>query len=312
MAMAAARSAALPDGPRLGLALGGGLPFGAAAIGVLDVLERHSLPPACIAGTSMGSIVGLLYAFGYTPAQLEAHFEAFFKTKRLVSVLLRDLRPSRSGFVQGKEVLRAISALVPEGVCFEDLRMPFAVPAACLRTGQEIVFRSGPVLPAVRASISMPGIFTPVEWGGTYLVDGAVISPVPVHILPLLGADVVVPVRAVRAHPPGPRQRIADVRDIDGSAPHVAPPGLLQLIWRSLSLLLQDQFAALVMSQYPLRIMPEIPADDASNTHKVGAIIELGRRAAELQIDAIRAALRTVRSPRDVTPGAASSERLVT
>lgn len=278
--------------PRLGLALGGGLPFGAAAIGVLDIFERHRIPIDCMAGTSMGAIVGLLYTYGYGPRELEEHFESFFKAKRLLPILLRDLRPTRSGFVQGKQVLRSLEELVPEDVTFEQLRIPFAVPAVDLLTGQEIVFRTGPALPAIRASIAMPGIITPFEWGDTYLVDGALVSPIPVHLLDLLGADVKIPMRAVRQRPVDVRQRIADIRDADKhrSRRH-GPPDLLRLLWRSLSLILQDQFAELLMDQYHVHLKPEIPFDYAASPDRVAEIIDLGRREAERHVPAIREAL---------------------
>ena len=99
-------------------------------IGVLDVLQKHAVPIDCLAGTSMGSIIGLLYAHGYSPVELELQFEQFFRTKRLLPVLLRDFRLTRSGFVNGRHLMRELAKLIPEFTTFEDLRLPFAVPAA--------------------------------------------------------------------------------------------------------------------------------------------------------------------------------------
>jgi len=279
--------------PRLGLAFGGGLPFGVAAIGVIDTFLRHGIPIDCMAGTSMGSIIGLLYAYGYSPAEVADQFEGFFRAKRLLPVLLHDLRLSRSGFVRGGHLLKAIGDLVPESTTFEDLRLPFAVPAADLLTGQELVFRSGPVLPAIRASISMPGIFTPVEYEGTYLVDGAVISPVPVHLLDMLGADIKIPMRAIRQRPDDVRQRIVEIRaSQQGRRPRQGPPDVLHLLWRSLSLILQDQFAELLLDQYAISIKPEIPFDYAGSPDKVREIVDIGRQEAERHVADIEAALR--------------------
>jgi len=292
--------------PKLGLALGGGLPFGVAAIGVLDVFEKYGLPIDCLAGTSMGSVIGLLYAYGYTPSELEQHFTDFFKRKRLIPVLLRDLRPSRSGLVQGKQIIRALAGLVAQTTTFEELRIPLAVPATDLLSGQEIVFRSGPVLPAIRASISMPGEFQPVAWGDTYLVDGAIISPIPVHLLDLLGADVRIPMRAVRHWPQHVRQRVADTREGGRTrTPPSGPPDLIHLVWRSLSVILQDQFAELLMGQYPIHLQPEIPFDYASSPDKVGEIIELGRQETERHVPAIRDALAALESANTGTARAA-------
>ena len=285
------------DRPRLGLAFGGGLPFGAVAIGVIDVFERHGIRIDCLAGTSMGSIISLLYAFGYSPKELEGIFTKFFQRKRLIPALLRDLRPTRAGFVQGNSILRVLGDLMPAETTFEDLRLPFAVPAADLLTGQEVVFQSGPVFPAIRASISMPGIFTPVEWGDTFLVDGAVISPIPVHLLDLLGAELKIPVRAVRQRPDDVRQRIANIREMHKDrSPRSAPPDMLRLLWRSLSLIMQDQYAELLLGQFDIYLKPEIPFDVSGNPEKIAEIIEIGRCEAERSMPTIEAAL-TRRAP---------------
>jgi NTE family protein len=283
--------------PRVGLAFGGGLPFGVAAIGVIDVFERNGIPIDCMAGTSMGSIVGLLYAYGYPPAEVTQHFQHFFDRKSLFSVLMRDLRPSRTGFVQGNQIMRTLAKLVPESVTFEELRVPFVVPAADLLTGQEVVFHTGPVLPAIRASISMPGIFVPVPWCGTYLVDGAVITPIPVHLLELLGADIRIPMRAVRKTTAATRQRLADTREeADGS--RVPAPDLLRLMWRSLSLIMQDQYAEAILARAPIAIRPEIPLEFAASRDKLEEIIELGRVEAAKHVPAIRAAMKAVQPAR--------------
>jgi NTE family protein len=270
------------------------LPFGVAAIGVIEALEQHGIPIHCLAGVSMGSIIGLLYAYGYSTAQITSHFEGFFKRRSLVSVLLRDVRLSRAGFVQGRGIMNALERLVRPTVTFEELRIPFAVPAADLATGQEIVFRKGPVLPAIRASISMPGIFVPVAWGGTFLVDGAVITPIPVHLLPALGADIAIPMRAVRECGTVERQRFVDSRD-DAGAPHGHAPDLVRLMWRSLSLIMQDRYADTLMSRYPLAIRPEVPFDYAGSPDKLQEIIAIGREETVKHIPAIRAAMTSKR-----------------
>ncbi len=246
----------------------------------------------------MGSIIGLLYAYGYSPQELEERFKGFFQRKRLIPALLRDLRPTRAGFVQGNSILRVLGDLMREDTTFESLKIPFAVPAADLLTGQEVVFKSGPVFPAVRASISLPGIFTPVEWGDTYLVDGAVISPIPVHLLEMLGADLKIPVRAIRQRPDDVRQRIADIRDAAGPrSSRQAPPDMLRLLWRSMSLIMQDQYAELVLGQFDVCLKPEIPFDLAANPDKISEIIAIGRQEAARRMLDIQAALASYAIP---------------
>jgi predicted acylesterase/phospholipase RssA len=152
----------------------------------------------------------------------------------------------------------------------------------------------------------LPGIFTPSEWGDTYLVDGAVISPIPIHLLDRLGADVAVPVRAVRQRPDDVRQRIATIREAQ-KTPLVKrrAPDLLRLMWRSLSLIMQDQYAELLLGQSDIYIKPEIPFDLAGNPEKVAEIVDIGRREAERHLPRIEAALAAQR--RTNRPRAASA-----
>ncbi|HTO09407.1 MAG TPA: patatin-like phospholipase family protein, partial [Myxococcota bacterium] len=180
---------------RLGLALGAGAARGLAHMGVLFGLAEAGIPVDAIAGTSMGALVGAIYATG----QLEV-FERDLRDRAL-SDLWRYLDPvwPREGLLSGERATEYLRSLIGDWR-IEDLPIPFAAVAVDLVTGEEVWIRSGKLLDAVRASISLPGIFVPVRQGGRVLVDGAIRNPVPVSPLEELGVDVRVAVN-LQTHP---------------------------------------------------------------------------------------------------------------
>jgi NTE family protein len=175
--------------PRIGLALGSGSARGLAHLGVLRAVAEAGLTVDCIAGSSIGALVGAVAAAGQLDA-LEATFQTFDwrKTLSFFDVVL-----PRSGLIDGAKVGELIRAHVPTAR-IEDLQTPFAAVATDIVSGAEIVIRSGDVIDAVRASISVPGIFTPLRTDGRILVDGGMSNPVPVSVARDMGADVVIAV----------------------------------------------------------------------------------------------------------------------
>lgn len=281
--------------PRVGVALGGGLPFGVVAAGVLDVFEAASVPIDFLAGTSMGAIVGALYAAGLTPLEIEAAFTEHFRRSKLLPMLLHDLRLSPYGFFDGGHLMKHIGKLIGEDRRFEDdLKVRFAIPAADLITGEEVVFDSGPVLPAVRASISMPAIFQPLHHQGRYLVDGAIVSPIPIDVVRRMGATFVIAVRAVRSRlaATGPVSITADRSAMvhDGEEEHGQlgpdpghpshPPDVIHTLWRAMSVIEQDRFADLQSNDADLRVQPVLPTDLAGDTDRMHELIAIGREEA--------------------------------
>jgi NTE family protein len=171
-------------GPGIGLALGGGFARGFAHLGVLEVLERNHIPISCIAGTSVGSILGAAYASG-TPL---ARIIAICKTLRF-----RDIarwRVSRLGLASNHRLGDLIERVF-ESRQFEDLRIPMAVVATDLNTGEPVVLTNGNLVDAIRASCAFPGLFEPVEIGTRCLADGALVAPVPTRAARELGAEFV-------------------------------------------------------------------------------------------------------------------------
>jgi len=201
--------------PRIGLALGGGGAKGAAEVGVLKVLEEAGIHIDCIAGSSIGAVVGGLYAAGYSASELDTLFQTqeWFSllTDRKTSLMNEPyqnidgvtyifgfpiLDKNRRGFgiMRGGRIEQVIDSMVSVRGCtdFESLRIPFRCVAADIRTAEEVVISDGLVYKAIRASMAIPGVFKPVEWGDWLLVDGGMLNNLPVDICRQMGADIVI------------------------------------------------------------------------------------------------------------------------
>jgi predicted acylesterase/phospholipase RssA len=172
---------------KIGLALGGGSAKGFAHIGVLKVLHKNKIFPDYIAGTSAGAMVGALYAAGHSPEDIE---EIAKKTdwKRVM-----DFTIPKSGFIEGKLIENKIRREV-NGKKFSQLNIPFRAVAYNLDLHEKVVFSKGDVAKAVRASLSIPGIFAPLKIDGHRYIDGGVVDPTPFDVVKKMGADYVIAV----------------------------------------------------------------------------------------------------------------------
>jgi NTE family protein len=176
------------SGARLGLTLGGGSARGFSHIGVLKALEEAGYKPDVIAGTSAGSLVGIFYAAGFTPWQME---EVALKVREI------DVADVNSANKRGMFAGEALQRLVNEYARnrpIERLKIPYAAVATNLATGEAVMLRTGDAGLAVRASCAIPGVFVPTMVNGIELVDGGLVSPLPVKLTRSLGADVVIAV----------------------------------------------------------------------------------------------------------------------
>jgi NTE family protein len=206
--------------PKLGLALEGGAALGLAHIGVLQWLEEHRIPVSYVAGTSMGGLVGGMYATGQSPAEIRALVERIKWDEVLHGEIpFQDLAYRRKedaedypnalefgikngirfpeGFNSGHQVgliLDRIALPYSEMKSFSDLPIPFACVATDLVSGKQHVFRDGSLSQALRATMSLPGIFTPVRTGDSVFVDGGLLDNLPVEVAKSLGSDLVIAV----------------------------------------------------------------------------------------------------------------------
>ncbi len=196
---------ARPQRPRVGLALSGGFARGIAHIGVLRALEQHRIPIDCIAGTSVGALIGAAYASGVSLDAMEqqaaeTRFTDFGRWTFSWMGLATNQR------LEG--YLRRYSEMTR----FDQMKMPMAIVATDLATGQAVSFTRGPLGPALRASCAYPGLFLPVEHEGRTLVDGFLAAPVPVDAARKLGAEVVIAVYVE----PGSAEKPRNMVDVIG------------------------------------------------------------------------------------------------
>jgi NTE family protein len=194
---------------RVALALGGGAAKGLAHVGVLRGLEEDGIEVAAIAGTSMGSIVGALHARGMGGSEMEAFF-ASVDWARLGRIMLRS--PGGAAF---HDLLRETLGIEP----IEELAIPFATVCCDLENGEEVVLRRGGLAEAVLASSSIPGILPPSMVNGRTLVDGAMVTPVPVASAEEMTAAPVLAVNVLRPPSPGHAAQPVVKRLLQGAAP---------------------------------------------------------------------------------------------
>jgi len=253
---------------RLGLALGAGTARGFAHVGVLKVLESHGVPVDLVVGTSVGSLVGCMYAFGHP----------VFEIQRMAMALERgdvvDLIVPDNGFIRGEKLEAYVNRLVGN-TPIEEFPVPFHAVATDIAAGREKVFSKGNAGAAVRASCAIPGIFRPVKIGdGTYL-DGGLVSPVPVDAARGLGADAVIAV------------------DISGGVDGTVPGSILDTLIQSAGIMyaksaeVQDARADVVIRPQVGRIF----AGDFTRRHE--AILE-GEKAAIEALPEIRKVLEKI------------------
>ena len=226
-----------PERSRIGLALSGGGALGLAEIGVIQWIEEHHIPVDRIAGTSMGSVIGAMYATGMSPDEIrDFALQVNWDQALLPEPMYRDLSFRRKqdrrdflvkaplGLKQGLEgpngynpgqgvglLLDRIAFPQSTISSFDDLPIPFRCVATDMQSGEAIVLHDGPLAEAVRASMAIPGIFTPVEVKGRMLADGGMVQNIPVETVRAMNADVVIAVEL--RLPPG------DISQLGGRSP---------------------------------------------------------------------------------------------
>ena len=304
--------------PVIGLALGGGAARGFAHIGILKTLVAHGIVPSVVVGTSIGAVVGGAYAAGHLDKLEE--WARGLQPRNIFGYL--DVRLNGSGLIGGSKLAAELEAAIGPTL-MEDLPVKYATVATEVRTGHEIWLTRGRMVEAIRASYALPGIFSPVLIGDRWLVDGALVNPVPVSAARALGAEIVIaanvssdvfahgttvyahgPVAAeiAAAAPPEPEsdapkrglRRLFSAertmkREFFGSA---ARPGISSVMVDAFNIM-QDRITRARLAGDPpdLLISPRVGQIGWFDFHRADDLIEHGMRAAERAIDSLQEAI---------------------
>ncbi|MBP6785964.1 MAG: patatin-like phospholipase family protein [Candidatus Promineofilum sp.] len=272
--------------PRLGLVLGGGGARGLAHIGVMQVFQREGIPVDLIAGTSMGALVGALYAAGVPIATVKEEVGRLSSLKEQLKLV--DVNLSAAGLsLGGRRIYNVMADLLGPELTFADLRLPLAMASVDIRSGREVVLQGGLVIDAVRASISVPGIFEPVNLGDYRLVDGGVLDNVPVDVARAMGATHTI---AVDVLPSFSRNRPGMAPVESGLQLPFGPTSFTEL-YNVMMIMIAALTESRLREYQPDQIIrPELPATITllSGFSRAEEIIAAGERAVEEALPAIR------------------------
>jgi len=300
--------------PTIGLALGGGAARGWAHIGVLRSLIAAGLEPDIIAGTSIGAVAGACYVTGKLDAVEE--FASTLTRRRFFGFL--DFNFAGSGLIAGQRLSARLETYL-KGFSIETLDQKFVAVATELGTGHEVWLNKGNLITALKASFALPGIFRPVQINGRWLIDGALVNPIPVSVCRALGARIVIavnlssdlfgkggvihdqeaiadPTGAEDATLPGGNGRAAVHllhRQIFGRSN--GAPGMSAVMMDAINIT-QDRIARSRLAGDPpdITIGPKTGSIGLFDFHRANEAITAGAKATEAQLDEIRSAVRVL------------------
>src|SRR3954454_12752606 len=310
--------------PVIGLALGGGAARGFAHIGIVRTLIAHGIIPNVVVGTSIGGVVGGAYAAGQLDALEE--WARSLQPRNILGYL--DIRLNGSGLIGGDKLAAQLeSAIGP--TLIEDLPLKFATVATEVRTGHEIWLTHGRMVDAMRASYALPGIFSPVLVGDRWLVDGALVNPVPVSTARALGAEIVIAANlssdvfthatTIYSHGRVPEVTVTAMPEVLDPAP--PPRGLKRLFSAERTMkreffgsttrpgistvmvdafnIMQDRITRARLAGEPpdLLISPRVGQISWLDFHRADDLIAHGTRAAERAIESIQEAIGILAPP---------------
>ena len=281
--------------PRIGLALSGGGALGLAELGVIQWMEENHIPVDRIAGTSMGSIIAAMYATGMSPADMQKFAEKIdwdeaFLPEPVYSQLSYRRKQDRHDFLinarlglkhglsgpngynagQGVGLLLDRIAFPESGVAsFDDLPIPFRCVATDMLSGEGVVLSDGPLAQAVRASMAIPGVFTPVELNGRVLADGGMVQNIPVETVLAMNADAVIAVEL--RLPPGNRTQLETLTGVRNRAVDV--------------MVTQNERRSLVLAQ--AKVSVDMTGFTGTDYSRVKELIALGYKSAASQSAAL-------------------------
>jgi NTE family protein len=300
--------------PKVGVALGSGSARGWAHVGVLQGLQELGIQPSVVCGTSAGAFVGAAYATGNLGALAE--WATSLSTRDVIGML--DLAFGRGGMIAGSRVMDFLRDREGGHALIEGLECRFAAVATELGSGREVWLSNGPVIDAVRASISLPGMIAPVFHQGRWLVDGGLVNPVPTSVCRAFGADIVIAVNlngnlvgwarenaARELEIAGSREADVDEDSSDAWAAfkgrlqqhlpgfsgnsrrkEAKPPAMIDVLIGSI-LIMQDRITRSRMAGDPPEILltPHLPSLRVLDFHEADRAIEAGRACVETAKD---------------------------
>jgi NTE family protein len=321
--------------PVIGLALGGGAARGFAHIGIVRTLVAHGIVPNVVVGTSIGAVVGGAYATGHLD-RLE-DWARSLQPRNIISYL--DIRLNASGLIGGTKLAAELEAAMGPSL-IEDLPVKFATVATEVRTGHEIWLTHGRIVDAMRASYALPGIFAPVLVGDRWLVDGALVNPVPVSAARAFGAEIVIAANlssdvfahstTVYSHGPAAGAAMAATPEVMDPAPPkrgfgkffsaertvkreffgaAGRPGISTIMVDAFNIM-QDRITRARLAGDPpdLLISPRVGQIGWFDFHRADDLIAHGARAAERAIESIQEAIGILVPP-SVDAGAPADKR---
>jgi NTE family protein len=311
--------------PVIGLALGGGAARGLAHIGIVRALVAHGIVPNVVVGTSIGAVVGGAYATGHLDT-LE-QWARRLQPRKILGYL--DIRLNGSGLIGGDKLAAQLEAAIGPTL-IEDLPVKFATVATEVRTGHEIWLTHGRMVDAMRASYALPGIFSPVLVGDRWLVDGALVNPVPVSAARAFGAEIVIAANlssdifahstTIYSHGPSAEVTVAVAPEtmIEPAAPKrgfgrlfsaertmkreffgsATKPGISSIMVDAFNIM-QDRITRARLAGDPpdLLISPRVGQVGWFDFHRADDLIAHGVRAAERAIDSIQEAIHVLAPP---------------
>jgi NTE family protein len=276
------------------LVLGSGGARGVAHIGVIEVLEEYGYDIVSVTGCSMGAVVGGMYAAGY----LRAYRDWMLTLTKTMQFRIMDFTLARQGFLKGERIFNILQEVAGPQL-IEQLRIPFTAVATDMVQNKEVHYRSGDLYKAFRASIAIPGVFTPVMENGQFLVDGGVLNPLPLNLVNRKKGEWIVAVNlngAPATVATAVEEEQEEVRvlwkwlspimqDTKKEQKEVLPAAAYSIreLLQSSYIMTQDRLVDLMLKAYPPDVLVDIPRNICSifEFYKAKSLVEAGREACQ-------------------------------
>ncbi len=280
-------------GATVGIALGGGAAFGIAHIGVLHALDEAGIPVDLVAGTSMGSIVAIGYAGGMTGADLRGVAKELGNIRNTLGAI--DVSLSGTGLMDGRRMVKTFTGLLPI-TGFDELVLPCRTVATDIQSGERVVIGTGRLDAAFRASSSIPMLFAPARHEDRFLVDGAIVDPVPADVVEEMGADLVIAVnvvpeldRNVRTAMSKASEVLSRLNPLASFGEGVGAPHVLDIFMNSLQIT-QHELGKFKGLTADIRVDVELAEFTWVDFTRAADIVDKGAAAAKLMLPQIQSA----------------------